>query len=58
MDAQGLISVAVEAGYEVVEYDDHYCLKHNLKVEVAVTVPKVTTLVPALLQKLKDILGL
>ena len=58
MDTQRLISVAVEAGYEVIEYDNHFCLKHNLKVEIVVTVPKVTTLVPELFQKIKDILGL
>lgn len=56
MSTQEFISIAIEAGCEIIEYDKHYCLKHNFK--VMVTLPKVEKLVPPLVTKLKDILGL
>ena len=58
MNTQEFISIAVDAGYEITEYDDHYCIKHNLNFEIVVTIPKVINLVSPLLQKIKDILGL
>ena len=58
MDSQEIITLAVNAGYEVVEYNDHYCIKKNLEINVVVTIPKVTRLIAQLVEKVKAILGL
>lgn len=58
MTPQELISIAVEAGYEVMEYDNHYVVQTNLNVSVVVTIPKVTYLVSYLVDKIKGALGI
>lgn len=56
MNTQDFISIAIEAGCEIIEYEKHYCLRHSVK--VVVTVPKVEILIPSLVERIKDILGL
>ena len=58
MSSQEMISLALKAGCEVTEYDDHYCVKRTLDVSVVVTFPKVAVLVRELVAKIKDTLGL
>lgn len=58
MNSQDLISIAVSAGCEIVEYDTHYCVRRNVDVTIVVTIPKVTHLVMQLAEKIKTTLGL
>lgn len=58
MNTQELISIAVNAGYEVIEYDNHYCLKKDFSANIVVTVPKVSDLVVQLVEKVKKLLGI
>lgn len=58
MTSQELISIAVSAGCEIVEYDTHYCVRRNVDIAIVVTVPKVTNLVMQLVERIKDTLGL
>ncbi len=58
MKTQELISIAVNAGCEVTEYDNHFCIRKNLNAEVVVTVPKVSELVMQLVEKIKALLGI
>ena len=56
MTSQQLVSIAVNAGYEVTEYEGHYCVRANIS--LVVTVPKVARLVPQLVKKIRAALGL
>ncbi len=56
MNTQELIAIAVKAGYEITEYEGHYSIKKTF--EVIVTVPKVSTLVAQLAERIKALLGL
>lgn len=58
MTPQELVSIAVEAGCEVIEYEDHFCIRKTLNVSVVVTIPKVKLLVAQLVDKIKSALGL
>lgn len=58
MGTQEIISLAVQAGYEVTEYEGHYSVMTMLDVKVVVTVPKVPVLVMELVTKIKAALGL
>lgn len=58
MKPQELISLAIRSGCEVIEYDDHFCIRKSLDVNVIVTVPKVAHLVTQLVEKIKNTLGL
>lgn len=58
MSSQEIITLAVNAGCEVIDYGDHYCIKKNLEINIVVTVPKVTHLIAQLVEKVKAILGL
>ena len=58
MKPEELIKIAVEAGCEYKEYDSHYCIRSNVKVDVIVTIPKVPQLVSQLVEKVKQMLGL
>lgn len=58
MTPQELVSIAVKAGYEVVEYEEHFCVRKTLDISVVVTVPKVKLLVAQLVDKIKSALGL
>lgn len=58
MSPQELIRIAIHAGCEVTEYEDHFCVRKKLDIDVVVTVPKVTALVSQLVDKIKSVLGL
>lgn len=58
MSTQELVSIAMEAGCEVIEYEGHYCVRRTLAVNIVVTVPKVTYLIAQLVDKIKAALGL
>lgn len=58
METQKLISIATEAGYEVVEYPGLYCVRGNVNLEVTVLIPMVPYIVKQLVAKIKAILGL
>lgn len=58
MSSQEIVSLALNAGYEVIDYGDHYCIKKHLEISVVVTIPKVTHLVLQLVEKVKAVLGL
>ena len=58
MDSQELISVALNAGCDVTEYADHFCIKRTFDLSVVVTLPKVSVLVRELVDKIMDILQL
>lgn len=58
MNLQDIIYIAVSAGCEVIEYDDHYCLRKENDICVLVTIPKTTYLLTQLFEKIRDALGL
>lgn len=58
MSSHEIITLAVNAGCEVIDYGDHYCIKKNLEINIVVTIPKVTHLIAQLAEKVKAILGL
>lgn len=58
MSSQEIISIAVKAGCEVIDYGDHYCVRKKLDVNIVVTIPKMTYLVAQLIEKVKTTLGL
>lgn len=58
MSSHELISIAVSAGCEVVDYGSHYCVKQKLDIQVVVTIPKMTYLVAQLVDKVKTALNL
>lgn len=58
MSSQEIISIAVNAGCEVIDYGDHYCIRKNLDVSVVVIIPKVTHLIAQLVEKVKTVLEL
>lgn len=58
MSSQEIISIAVNAGCEVIDYGDHYCIRKNLDVSVVVIIPKVTHLIAQLVEKVKAVLEL
>lgn len=58
MTPQELVSIAVKAGCEVIEYDGHFCVRKTLDIDIVVTIPKVTVLVAQLVEKIKSALGL
>ncbi|MFR4354345.1 MAG: hypothetical protein ACLT21_06590 [Oscillospiraceae bacterium] len=58
MSSQEIISLAINAGCEVIDYGDHYCVKKHLDINVVVTIPKVTHLIAQLVEKVKATLGL
>lgn len=58
MKTQELISIAVYAGCEVIEYDNHYCLRKDFSANIVITVPKVSDLVVQLVEKIKELLGI
>ena len=58
MNSQELISITLKAGYEVKEYEGHYCVKKQKEMTVVVTIPKVEYLVKDLIEKIKEILDL
>ncbi len=58
MKTQELISIAVNAGCEVIEYNNHYCIKNDFSINIVVTVPKVGELVTQLVEKVRELLGI
>ena len=58
MSPQEIVSLAVAAGYEVSEFENHYCVHAKLDVRITVTVPKVSVLVRELVEKIKTLLEL
>lgn len=56
MTSQELVSIAVNAGYEVTEYEGHYCVRADIS--IIVTIPKVTQLVAQLVEKIRAALKL
>ena len=58
MQTQQLISMSINAGCEIVEYDTHYCVRKNVDVSIVVTIPKAAYLVMQLVEKIKTTLGL
>lgn len=44
MKPEEFINIAVEAGYEYEEYPSHYCIRQNIGISIAVTIPKVQQL--------------
>lgn len=58
MKPEEFINIAVEAGYEYEEYPSHYCIRQNIGISIAVTIPKVQQLVSPLVAKAKELLGL
>lgn len=58
MSSQDLITLVVNAGYEAIDYGDHYCIKRELEVSIVVVIPKVPHLISKLVEKVKVILGL
>lgn len=58
MTPQELVSIAVKAGYEVIEYEELFCVRRTLDINIVVTIPKVRLLVAQLVDKIKSALGL
>lgn len=58
MDPQEIIVLAVNAGCEVIDYEDHYCVKKQLDINVVITIPKASCLITQLVEKIKAILNL
>lgn len=57
MNTQDLIRVACNAGCEVVEYENHYCVKRTFEISVTVTIPKAKELLVELVEKIRELLG-
>ncbi len=58
MKPEELIKIAISSGYEVVEYDSHYCVRKNVEISVIVTIPKVPQLVIQLVDRIKRDAGI
>ncbi len=44
MSSQEFINIAKCAGYDVEEYEMHYCIRQNTDIKIVITIPKVSHL--------------
>ena len=58
MNTQQVVDLAVQAGCEVIDYGDHYCIKQTVEVSLVITVPNVTHLAVKVVEKIKELLCL
>ena len=58
MSSQEIITLAVNADCEIIDYGDHYWVKKRLDVDIAVTIPKVPYLMSQLVEKIISMLNL
>lgn len=58
MSSQELITIVVSAGYDVEEYETHYCVHSNTDFKIVITIPRASHLVEQLVEKVNETLGL
>lgn len=58
MSSQELIKIITKAGYQIEEYEEHYCVTGTVECSVVVTIPKNSHIIPELVKKIKELLEL
>lgn len=58
MSSQELIKIITKAGYQIEEYEEHYCVTGTVECSVVVMIPKSPHIIPELIKKIKEILEL
>lgn len=49
MSSQEFVNIAKRAGYDVEEYETHYCIRQNTDIKIVITIPKVSHLTKQLI---------
>lgn len=58
MQSDRLIEIILHSGYDVSEYENHYCVSTTIDLSIKVTVPKATYLCKPLVELIKKLLNI